>query len=172
MAIREGSMSDRKSYYDLLKHPKWQKLRLKVMQKANFECQNCGSKDSTLHIHHSYYEKDKAPWEYPEDTLQCLCEDCHKEIRGLYARLDENIRRIKEIDTFCGGLLERLVGYSKGLEASAIPVGIIEISSYEMAWGIADCYGLTPEDIISALQDGTIDGYGLEELQKKKKKKK
>ena len=162
-------MADKKSYYELLKHPKWQKLRLEVMERANFECESCGSKDNTLHVHHSYYEKDKAPWEYPEDTLQCLCEDCHKEIQGLYALLAENIRRIKEINTFCGDLIERLIGYTMGLEADSIPVAVLEISSYAMAMGVADCYGLTPEEVVGALKDGTIDGFALDELKKKKK---
>lgn len=164
-------MGDKKSYYELLKHPKWQKMRLEVMERAKFECESCGSKDNTLHVHHSYYEKGKAPWEYEEDTLQCLCEDCHKEIQGLVALLDERINRVKELNTICGDLLERLIGYTMGIEAASIPVAIIEISSYAMAMGVADCFGLTPEEVIDALKDGTLDGFALEELEKKKKKR-
>jgi hypothetical protein len=44
------------SYYDLLKHPEWQKKRLKVLEAAEFECATCGSKDKTLHVHHRYCE--------------------------------------------------------------------------------------------------------------------
>jgi len=32
-----------KTYYGLLKHPKWQKKRLEVMENAGFECEDCGS---------------------------------------------------------------------------------------------------------------------------------
>jgi len=34
-------MSDKHSYYELLKHPKWQKKRLEILQRANFECVKC-----------------------------------------------------------------------------------------------------------------------------------
>ena len=83
---------EKKSYYDLLKHPKWQKKRLKIIEEAGFECQNCGSKDDTLPVHHLYYEKDKAAWDYPEEALQCLCEKCHKEAKELQALLNEQIK--------------------------------------------------------------------------------
>ena len=31
-----------------------------------------------LNVHHSYYIRGKKPWEYPDDALVTLCEDCHK----------------------------------------------------------------------------------------------
>lgn len=31
-----------------------------------------------LNIHHTYYIKDSKPWEYENDSLVTLCEDCHK----------------------------------------------------------------------------------------------
>lgn len=31
-----------------------------------------------LNIHHKYYVKGKAPWEYDNDALITLCQDCHK----------------------------------------------------------------------------------------------
>ena len=31
-----------------------------------------------LHIHHTYYVKDKNPWEYENDALITLCADCHQ----------------------------------------------------------------------------------------------
>lgn len=30
-----------------------------------------------LNIHHKYYVKDKAPWEYEDDALITLCQECH-----------------------------------------------------------------------------------------------
>jgi hypothetical protein len=37
--------------------------------------------------------------------------------------------------------------------------------------GVADCFKLTPEEVIDALKNGTLDGFALEELEKKKKKR-
>ena len=30
-------------------------------------------------MHHRWYEKNKDPWEYPDECLVTLCEECHEE---------------------------------------------------------------------------------------------
>jgi len=40
---------------------------------------NCANTESTLVVHHLYYEKEKEPWDYSNEALIVLCEDCHKE---------------------------------------------------------------------------------------------
>ena len=67
-------MSD---YSELLKDPRWQKKRLKIMERDNFTCQKCSDKETTLNVHHKYYDKDKKPWEYQNGSLVTLCKDCH-----------------------------------------------------------------------------------------------
>lgn len=67
-----------KSYFEKLKDPRWQRKRLEVLESAEFSCEWCGDSESTLHVHHGYYEKGLEPWEYPDDSLHCLCEACHK----------------------------------------------------------------------------------------------
>jgi hypothetical protein len=49
------------------------------MEAHNFRCENCDDGEKTLNVHHGYYEKDKMPWEYENEMLRCLCENCHKE---------------------------------------------------------------------------------------------
>lgn len=66
------------SYSDLLRDPRWQRLRLEVMQRADFKCEHCGSETTTLNVHHTYYRRGRKPWEYDHETLRCLCEPCHK----------------------------------------------------------------------------------------------
>ena len=65
------------NYSELLKDPRWQKKRLRIMERDNFQCQLCGDKETTLNVHHKYYDKDKKPWEYPDKSLVTLCKDCH-----------------------------------------------------------------------------------------------
>ncbi len=65
-------------YTELFKDPRWQKKRLKVLERDDYACQACYDPDSTLHVHHKYYEKGKKPWEYPDEALITLCEDCHE----------------------------------------------------------------------------------------------
>ncbi len=66
------------TYLDKLKDPRWQKRRLKVMEYAHWRCQICGTKDNTLHCHHSYYTKGKEPWQYPDGSIICICDKCHR----------------------------------------------------------------------------------------------
>jgi hypothetical protein len=66
------------NYIKLLKHPKWQKKRLKILKRDNFTCQLCNDKNTTLHIHHQKYIPHRKPWQYNNEYLITLCEDCHK----------------------------------------------------------------------------------------------
>ena len=33
-----------------------------------------------LHVHHTYYQKGRMPWEYPENSLQTYCWQCHEDL--------------------------------------------------------------------------------------------
>lgn len=63
-------------YFQKLKDPRWQKLRLEVFNRDEFTCQYCGDTEKTLNVHHLNYNGD--PWETDESLLITLCEDCHK----------------------------------------------------------------------------------------------
>jgi hypothetical protein len=84
-------MSSKKTYSEMLKHPKWQKKRLEVLERANFECELCGDGDSTLNVHHGYYRKGNKPWEYRDESFHCLCEDCHSGVTETVAYMKELI---------------------------------------------------------------------------------
>ena len=56
-----GKMTADKSWFEMLRDPRWQKKRLEVMQLAVFNCEDCGASDKTLNVHHSYYEKGRPP---------------------------------------------------------------------------------------------------------------
>jgi hypothetical protein len=61
-----------------LRDPRWQKKRLEVMQRDRFACQECDATDKTLNVHHCFYEYGNDPWEYPDQSLVTLCEECHE----------------------------------------------------------------------------------------------
>lgn len=48
------------------------------MERDGFACRDCLADKKTLNVHHSYYEKGRKPWEYPDESLSTLCEDCHR----------------------------------------------------------------------------------------------
>jgi hypothetical protein len=68
-------MSD---YLEKLRDPRWQKMRLKILERDGWKCAVCEDANSTLHVHHKYYERGCDPWDYPETALVTLCEACHK----------------------------------------------------------------------------------------------
>ena len=68
-----------KSYAEYFKDPKWQKKRLEVMQRDNFQCIVCGDDSKTLNVHHVEYIEARKPWEYDDKYLWTLCEYCHSE---------------------------------------------------------------------------------------------
>lgn len=71
--------SDNKTNYQRkLAHPDWQKKRLEVLNRDEFTCQLCGSKDKELHVHHKYYLRGKEPYEYPLNAFETLCFECHE----------------------------------------------------------------------------------------------
>lgn len=67
------------TYVEKLKLPEWQQKRLEVLKEADWKCQNgrCQGKTPTLHVHHLYYRKGSAPWEYENHEYKVLCEGCH-----------------------------------------------------------------------------------------------
>lgn len=151
-------MVEKKSYYELLKHPLWQRKRLEVLQRAGFACESCGTSDETLHVHHSYYEKGLAPWEYPDLSLHCLCERCHKEAQDQLQLLHRQLGRLDATD------IPRLIGYALGLETGTYPNTVVDVFSYEVAQGLGDSWALSAEEIIGVLQEGQIDGWKLSAL--------
>jgi len=63
----------KKSYYEKLKDPRWQKKRLEIMERDSFMCAKCDSKDKSLNVHHGFYHRSyKNPWDYPNYSLMAL----------------------------------------------------------------------------------------------------
>lgn len=66
------------SYWQLLKDPRWQKVRLKKLEAAEWKCEACYDADTTLSVHHKRYVKGQQPWEYEPHELVVLCQPCHE----------------------------------------------------------------------------------------------
>lgn len=74
-------------YSEQLKSPLWQRKRLKIMERDNFQCKVCDSKSKQLTVHHFQYKSKAMAWEYENSMLITLCHDCHKkahEIQELF----------------------------------------------------------------------------------------
>ena len=109
-------------YSDQLKHPKWQKKRLEILNRDDFTCQKCGDTETELHIHHLKY-KGAKPWETPNKNLVTLCKHCHKVI-GLVEKYD--IDNILDFD------FENVKLYKCGSHESDVIVFIYNIDKCAM----------------------------------------
>ena len=65
------------TYAEKLKDPRWQKKRLEIMQRDYFTCRICETTTETLTVHHIRYISGYEPWNYSDELLITLCEDCH-----------------------------------------------------------------------------------------------
>jgi 5-methylcytosine-specific restriction endonuclease McrA len=66
-------------YLEKLKDPRWQKMRLKVMERDEWTCQRCCDDESTLYVHHLSYSPQTDPWDYPIENFITVCEICHQD---------------------------------------------------------------------------------------------
>jgi len=86
-------------YYDDLKDNRWKTgKRLEILERDNFQCTLCGCTDKQLQVHHGYYDPWKRLWEYEDDTLYTLCEDCHKNSQRLLAEVHRHIGKVHPKD--------------------------------------------------------------------------
>ncbi len=116
------------NYAQQIKHPMWQKKRLEVLEDHGFECENCGSKENELHVHHPFYRKGAMIWQYETEELQCLCNKCHKEEHAL----DERIK--KALSILGSATKHQVLGYIESIH------GITPLypDTYEYCVGVAD----------------------------------
>ncbi len=70
------------SYAERLKDPRWQQKRLRIMDRDGWQCIACHSKEKTLNVHHTRYVQGRMPWEYADEELHTLCQDCHADEHG------------------------------------------------------------------------------------------
>jgi hypothetical protein len=77
-AIKRCPMTQENSYSIKLKDPRWQKKRLEILTRDEWACQSCFDNEHTLVVHHRLYLPNTEPWDYFNEALITLCEDCHK----------------------------------------------------------------------------------------------
>lgn len=112
-------------YAQKLLDPRWQRKRLEILNRDDFTCQCCYSKENTLHVHHALYLKGRDPWEYENTLLVTYCEDCHKaaeEDRDAVLRSMAN-PMLAGIHSSMAYGLENLPGYFSAASAFTLLMG-------------------------------------------------
>ncbi len=90
-------MKKYKTYAEKLRDPRWQKKRLKVLNRDEWECQLWTKHKGMKIVHHKYYLKGKEPWQYPMKALITLCENCNKLIHPERYKNKTQVTEEKEV---------------------------------------------------------------------------
>jgi hypothetical protein len=106
---------DASIYSKKLKDPRWQKKRLEVFERDKWTCQKCGMAKNTLTVHHRRYIPGREPWEYPDQLLVTLCEDCHEsEWLNLKEQTESLVEQVQ--DKFFAEDIQSITGGFNALE--------------------------------------------------------
>lgn len=68
-------------YSKLLQRPEWAAKRALILKRDKYSCTKCSLTSisgKNLQVHHTYYEGDMFPWDYPDSSLVTLCRKCHE----------------------------------------------------------------------------------------------
>lgn len=150
----------KKSYFELLKDPRWQRRRLEILQRSDFECEGCCSTEKTLHVHHKIYRKGAMPWEYEDFELQALCEDCHASEHAQRESLNEAVALLGPHE------MDILIGFAEALAAQADCILKVRLRNAEHAIGVSACFWPSSEfDVIDLLNPDGGNTVNLEALQ-------
>lgn len=64
------------NYSDKLKDERWQTRRKEILALDRNKCRKCLTTEG-LQVHHLGYLVGAEPWQYPNEYLITLCENCH-----------------------------------------------------------------------------------------------
>lgn len=150
--ITEMQMTAKTSTYsELLKHPNWQRKRLEMLSASDWTCRDCGSKETTLHVHHKKYVKGRKPWEYENNELAVLCEDCHEtehvEKKVLDTLLQAEWHGVTGEKMAVGFLAGFLLPMDNGLRDEVLKVK--DLPFFDIGFAVA---ALGPKDLAAAVR--------------------
>lgn len=133
------------SYIDELRHPKWQKMRLQILERDGFSCTQCGDTEETLDVDHSYYERGLKPWEYPPESLHTLCRTCHEEVGQWRIVIKELLKLV------CPAAYSDVAGF---LVALLVARGYVPKCNFNdtLVDGMACYFGVQAQDVYSVLR--------------------
>lgn len=144
-----------KTYAQKLKDPRWQKRRLEILQRDHYTCRECKAQHKTLHVHHCSYAPQLEPWEYSDNDLITLCEDCHCLVETV----------LDEIKLYAGRLDLLSQKYIAGFIKGGYQSGVLMFDHDELT-GLAIAIGANPEKIRNLYSQDAPLFIDLDELRR------
>lgn len=124
------------NYKEQLADSRWLRKKNEILERDNYTCQKCGS-TSHLNVHHLNYEKGKLAWEYPNERLITLCQDCHENEHDIVPILQIGKFYTYDHSDFCNDMLcYHIDNYNKLVYLFGIDIGsyggaYIDIMSFD-----------------------------------------
>lgn len=119
------------------KDPRWQMKRLKIFERDEATCQICFDSESTLHVHHLWYEEGD-PWDVPNEALLLLCESCHEAETDRRRNSEWKLTlALRKLGCYSGDFDAVAQGLNRLLQADPHFVAR-EYQSSALAWFLAD----------------------------------
>jgi len=102
------------NYSAQLRDRRWQRKRLKILERDSWRCQNpkCARPDDDavfLVVHHHVYRTGKMAWEYADADLITFCDRCHS---ILHRKDHESPARFMEGEFYSWKELSSLMGFT------------------------------------------------------------
>lgn len=95
-------MNPKKTYSEKLRDPRWQKMRLEVLEAKGWICEKCRDTTTEFHIHHIEYSSTGNPWDADPELLCVLCKHCHsviEDLKGIFLYDDVEIVKFTSADS-------------------------------------------------------------------------
>lgn len=111
---KRNMATKQKTYSEQLLHPKWQKKKSTILKRDEWQCQECGDDETTLHVHHKSYVYGNEVWDYPDTNFITLCEGCHQRVTVL----KKEIKTLIDVNFITGDYLfglKELLEVAKGM---------------------------------------------------------
>lgn len=125
------------NYKDQLADARWQKKKYEIFERDNYKCQKCGA-TKKLNVHHLSYEQGKLAWEYPNEKLITLCQECHENEHNIVPYPKVGKFYTYEHSDYWNDMLCYHIDYKKEL----IYLFGIDCGSYQGAWIECFCFDM------------------------------
>ena len=123
-------------YSAKLKDPRWWKKRLKILERDKWTCQKqlCLDTESTLMVHHRLYLPNTEPWDYPDELLVTLCEDCHEEEKVNSPGIEQSLIYALRENFLSESISNIAIGFHMIEDLPHLP----EVTADAIGWAIGD----------------------------------
>ena len=149
-SLGEDDFINMATYSEKLRDPRWQRMRLEILQRDSWKCTRCGNTENTLHVHHIKY-CGKDPWDTPVEFLKTLCEFCH----SLEESMKSSVPDLLEMFKKQGWSNEQVYYLRDHLESMS---GSIE-DTLECLYGLCNLNGEF-EELLSRVKDSFPENNG------------